>query len=229
MSSQGRSEHRSGVTITGQWRDLLTREVVEDWTRRADDVYNDRTRGVFPRSRADVFRAFAECELDSLKVVILGLEPYGSADADGLAFSTSQRGNVPSSLWIIFSRIALDTRVDVDYTNGDLSRWARCGVLLLNSNLTIGHGNDVQWGDFTNDVIRKISEERNRVVFMLWGGKAIERGQHIVNGGRHLILKSSHPSPKSAFNRVGDEVPFAHCRHFSEANEFLGDRAVDWR
>ena len=222
--------------ITGPWRDLLNRGndgYVDAWRHNADHLYIDHQNRLFPDPE-NVFRAFAECPLDRLKVVILGEQPYESQHADGLAFSTLRPGPVPPSLWIIFSEICHDTRARVNHTDGDLGRWARQGVLLLNSWLTIGqNGDNIRWGDFTGRVIRKISERPNPIVFMLWGERAIKKGGRIVNaGGRHLILRSSHPSPRGAFCGTQEEDPFVGCRHFSRANVFLRrtrGQAVNWR
>ena len=155
----------------------------------------------------------------------MGEEPYTN-DADGLAFSVPDGIPVPPSLWIIFSEICHDLNIAVQHTNGNLVRWAQQGVLLLNSKLTIGRRR--QWGHFTQFVLQKISEEKDGIVFMLWGAKAQERGEHIVNSNdEHLVLRSSHPSPQSAFNTLD---PFVGCRHFSRAREWLEHRGleVDW-
>lgn len=228
MPDQSELEATSGRTITGQWKELLTSQYVEDWTGKADGVYQGQGNSVLP-SREDVFRAFAECPFDRLRAVIVGKAPYDDGQANGLAFSTSQEGSIPPSLWIIFSKIIRDVCPSVDYENGDLGRWATQGVLLLNSRLTIGHnGNSIKWGSFTNRVIGTISERANRpIVFMLWGKDAIKKRKYI-DEGTHMVLRSSHPSPKSAFRGVGGQIPFINCEHFCEANEFLGDRAICW-
>lgn len=230
MPDQTECESTSGRTITGSWRELLGCRYVDKWMRRTNCLYGNQGNNIFP-GRGYVFSAFGKCPLDCLKVVILGEQPYRSNHADGLAFSTSRAGPVPSSLWIIFSEILRDICSDVDHANGDLSRWAQQGVLLLNSRLTIGQNNgSIRWGIFTNEVIRKISERNNPIVFMLWGETAINKSGYI-NNRRHLILRSSHPSPQSAFRSTQGEMSFADCQHFSQANQFLeekNERAVDW-
>ena len=236
MPDQNEHEPMSGRAITGSWRDLLDGEndgYVDEWRNKADDLYRDHGGNLFP-NRDNVFRAFSECPLDRLKVVILGEQPYNSAHADGLAFSTSRMGPVPPSLWIIFSKIFRDTCPNVSHTNGNLRRWAQQGVLLLNSWLTIGQNRgSIRWGDFTGHVIDRISERYiYSIVFMLLGGKAIARSGRIINANnRHLILQSSHPSPRGAFCDIQRGVTaFADCRHFSRANDFLRrNRAVNWR
>ena len=156
----------------------------------------------------------------------MGEAPYENENADGLAFSVPDQILVPPSLWIIFSEICHDLHIDVQHTNGNLVRWAQQGVLLLNSKLTIGRRR--KWGYFTQFVLRKISEQNDDgIVFMLWGEKAQDRGEYIVND-EHLVLRSSHPSPQSAFNMAD---PFVGCRHFSKANEWLVERGkppVNW-
>ena len=235
MPDQNEHSPISVRPITGPWRDLINGEndgYVDEWENKADALYRDHEDSLFPNNPENVFRAFAECPLDRLKVVILSEQPYKSEHADGLAFSTLRSGPVPSSLWIIFSEICHDICPGVDHTNGDLGRWARQGILLLNSWLTIGqNGDSIRWGDFTGRIIRKISERPDPIVFMLWGERAIKKGRRIINENeRHLILRSSHPSPQGAFQYIQGEVRFADCRHFRQANEFLGEnRAVDWR
>ena len=231
MPRQNENEPAPCRTITEPWKELLGRDYLYGWGRQACGLYE--RHNLFPLNCDNVFRAFAECPLDCLKVVILGEQPYNNIHADGLAFSTSQTGAVPASLWIIFSEICHDIRLGVSHTNGDLTRWARQGVLLLNSWLTIGqNGDNIRWGDFTGRVIHKISERQTPIVFMLWGERAIRKSNRINNQGRHLILKSSHPSPRGAFRCVQQERPFVGCRHFSQANNFLSrSRAVTvhWR
>jgi len=228
MPDQNGDEAMPGRTITGAWRSLLGDRYVTKWTGRADQFYGQRG-DVFPE-RDSVFGAFAECPLEGLKVVIVGKEPYNGRHATGMAFSVLQGGFVPRSLWIIFSEVLRNGYPGVNHENGDLSRWAEQGVLLINSTLTMGSNErKPQWGSFINTVISRISSEIDRVVFMLWGKEAIEKGDRISNADQHLILRSSHPSPRSAFQSVQGGEPFAGCGHFRRANCFLGrDRAIDW-
>ena len=127
------------------WKSFLGDAYVEEWRGRAHALYEQQEPPVFPQ-QVDVFRAFNECPLDCLKVVIVGEEPYTN-DADGLVFSVPDGIPVPPSLWIIFSEICHDLHIAVQHTNGNLVRWAQQGVLLLNSKLTIGRRR--QWGYFT--------------------------------------------------------------------------------
>lgn len=225
-------------SIPNQWRALLENDFCDMWEERADHLYNGQG-DLFP-SRENLFRAFGECPLDDLKVVIIGEEPYDNGNADGLAFSVPYGRVIPPTLWIIFSEICHDLCPGVQHTNGNLSRWARQGVLLLNSRITTGKApGSIRWGDFSRHVVRKISEREVGVVFMLWGKKAISKGNCIMNvQNRHLILKSSHPSSLSAFDTVGTDGQqtygqrFAGCKHFSRTNTWLMCHrgcVVDWR
>lgn len=215
------------------WKSFLGDAYVDGWRRKARALYAQPGQRVYPQQE-NVFRAFDECPLDCLKVVIVGEEPYENENADGLAFSVPDGIPVPPSLWIIFSEICHDLHIAVQHTNGNLVRWAQQGVLLLNSKLTIGRRR--QWGYFTQFVLRKTSEENDSIVFMLWGAKAQDRGEYIVNNNdEHLVLRSSHPSPQSAFNMPDPAFnmpdPFVGCRHFSRANEWLEERdrpPVNW-
>ena len=206
------------------WKCFLGAAYVDEWRDKARELYAQQGQQVYPQ-QAHVFRAFNVCPLDCLKVVIVGEEPYENGNADGLAFSVSGRARVPPSLCNILSEIRYDLDIAVRH-DGNLVRWAQQGVLLLNSKLTIGRRR--QWGYFTQFVLKKISEEKDGIVFMLWGALAQDRGEHIVNhNDEHLVLRSSHPSPQSAFNMPD---PFVGCQHFSQAREWLEQRelAVDW-
>ena len=225
------------------WKHLLGDAFVDEWRGKVDALYAQEGREVYPQ-QASVFRAFNECPLDCLKVVIVGQDPYDNGKADGLAFSVPDGVSVPPTLWIIFSKICHDLLIAVQHANGNLTRWARQGVLLLNSSLTIekverasdsgaGDGGErpcsISWEDFTGHVLKNLSEKRIGIVFMLWGEAAQKRCEHIVNkNGEHLVLCSSHPSPKSACKTSN---PFVRCQHFSQANKWLralGRTEVDW-
>ena len=222
-------------TIPPEWKNLLGDDYCNEWENNAADLYR-RPENLFP-CRENLFRAFGECLLDYLKVVVLGEKPYKNENANGLAFSVPSGSVIPPTLWIIFSEICHDLCPGVEHENGDLSRWARQGVLLLNSQLTVGQRGIIRWGDFSRHVMRRVYERDIGVVFMLWGDLAIKKGESIMNEQqrhrcRHLILKSSHPSSRSAFKCVGEERRFAGCKHFSCANEWLRTHrgcVVNWR
>jgi len=176
-----------------------------------------------------IFNAFQHCPFDSVKVVILGQDPYhGSGQANGLCFSVNKGIKLPPSLINIFKEIKNDLGIEVP-VNGDLERWADQGVLLLNATLTVrandaGSHQNRGWEIFTDSVIQRISDDRMGLVFLLWGAYA-GRKAVLINGNNHLILKSPHPSPFSA------DRGFFGCKHFSKSNEYLKNNyqsEIDW-
>jgi uracil-DNA glycosylase len=178
----------------------------------------------------NILLALNLCPLNQVKVVILGQDPYHNYDqAMGLAFSVSEKNTLPPSLKNIFKEIRSDLRIET-IPNGDLSRWAEQGVLLLNTNLTVRHNqaNSHQkqgWEKFTNSVIKIISDQNHNIVFILWG-KYAQSKKNLVNKNKHLVLESAHPSPLSA-NRG-----FFGCKHFSKTNEYLSNnkiKPINWQ
>lgn len=183
---------------------------------------------VFPEPK-NIFRAFDLCPFDKVKVVIIGQDPYhGEGQANGLSFAVGDNITIPPSLKNIFKEIKNDLGIE-PIQNGDLSRWARQGVLLLNATLTVqagvpGSHQNKGWEEFTDAVIKSLSEQRVGLVFILWGNYARKKGLHI-DRHKHFVLESAHPSPFSVTKFLG-------CRHFSRANEYLkseGKEEVDWR
>lgn len=183
----------------------------------------------YPKGK-QIFSAFDHCPFDSVKVVILGQDPYhGPGQANGLCFSVNDGIPHPPSLINIFREIQADLNRPYP-TSGNLERWADQGILLLNTVLTVrsGEANSHQgrgWEIFTDAVIQKISSEKKDIVFLLWGAPAKKKGAR-VDGSRHLVLESGHPSPLSA-NRG---LWFGN-RHFSKTNDFLlnkGMTAINW-
>ncbi len=178
----------------------------------------------------NIFRAFDLCPFGKVKVVILGQDPYhGARQANGLSFAVDANEVVPPSLKNIFKEIGSDFGKPLVHTDGDLSRWAKQGVLLLNATLTVragaaGSHQEKGWEQFTDAIIRALSEERGHLVFMLWGNYAKAKGAHI-DRSKHLVLEAPHPSPFSAASG------FFGCKHFSKANEYLianGETPIDW-
>lgn len=176
-----------------------------------------------------IFRALQLTPLHSVKVVILGQDPYhGEGQANGLAFSVNKDIELPPSLKNIFKELKDD--LGIENTHGDLTKWAEQGVLLLNSVLTTEKGKPGAhfgrgWETYTDTLIRQISDEREGVIFLLWGKKAQEK-KSLINQDKHIILEASHPSPPSA------DSSFFGCRHFSKANDILIASAlepVDWK
>ncbi len=188
-----------------------------------------QSKEIYPPA-ASILKAFEACPFDQVKVVILGQDPYhGPGQANGLCFSVSDGVRRPPSLQNIFKEIVSDTGV-IPQSGGNLERWATQGVLLLNATLTVeaGRAGSHQrkgWEQFTDRVVKELSEKSEGLVFMLWGRYAQEKGA-TIHEQKHLILRAPHPSPLSAYSG------FLGCRHFSQANRYLetrGLRPIDWR
>ena len=178
----------------------------------------------------DIFAAFDHTPFDKVRVVILGQDPYHEpGQAMGLCFSVPEGVLVPPSLVNIIKEINADLGLQIPSTKGDLTPWADQGVLLLNSTLTVrahqaGSHQRRGWELFTDAAIRALAEQRQGLVFMLWGSYAISKAQ-FVDKGKHLVLTAPHPSPLSAYRG------FFGCRHFSRCNEYLmqqGKAPIDW-
>jgi uracil-DNA glycosylase len=177
-----------------------------------------------------IFNAFNLTDLDQVKVVIIGQDPYhGPNQAHGLSFSVQKGIPAPPSLMNIYKEIQNDLGITNLKTKGDLTYWAKQGVLLLNATLTVranqpnSHAG-IGWQRFTDKVIQVLNEQCEHLVFMLWGNFAKEKGMHI-DTKKHLILKAAHPSPFSA------DKGFFGCKHFSKTNEYLikfGKSPIDW-
>ena len=169
-----------------------------------------------------IFRALDLTPINTVRVVILGQEPYhGENQANGLAFSVNKNMMIPPSLKNIFKELQDD--LGIENTHGDLTKWAKQGVLLLNSVLTTekdkpGAHFNKGWETYTDTIIRQISDERNGVIFLLWGKKAQEK-KSLINTEKHVILEASHPSPQTQ--------GFLGCKHFSKVNELLEEK-IDW-
>ncbi len=183
---------------------------------------------IFPPGKK-IFSAFEYCSFDELKVVIIGQDPYhGVGQANGLCFSVNDGIAMPPSLINIFKEIKGDLGKELP-PNGNLERWAKQGVLLLNATLTVrahspGSHQNKGWEQFTDAIIRIISEQQRGIVFMLWGAYAQRKGA-IIDTNKHLVLQSAHPSPFAA-NRG-----FFGNKHFSKANAYLqkiGKKPIDW-
>ena len=183
---------------------------------------------IYPPGRL-IFNAFQRTPFQRVKVVILGQDPYhGRGQAHGLCFSVPKGIPKPPSLVNIFKELNSDLGVPVP-EHGNLENWADQGVLLINATLTVrdsqaGSHQNRGWETFTNKVIELVSQEKNGVVFLLWGRFA-QAKESLIDGNRHLVMKAAHPSPLSAHNG------FFGCRHFSRTNEYLvqqGKSGIDW-
>jgi uracil-DNA glycosylase len=208
------------VNIEESWKSILSAEFNEPYFEKLAEFVKQayKEQKVYPPAKY-IFRAFEMCTLDLTKVVILGQDPYhGYRQANGLAFSVNDGVSLPPSLKNIFKEIQDDIGRPVP-ENGNLDRWARQGVLLLNATLTVQDGTpgahqNRGWEKFTNSVIHLISVNKENVVFILWGSYARSKAD-LIDTNKHLILQSAHPSPFSA------NKGFFGNRHFSKANEYL--------
>ena len=218
------------VKIAAPWKVKLTDEFEKPYFGSLINFVKEeyKARTVYPPGK-EIFRAFDACDFEDVKVVIIGQDPYhGPGQANGLCFSVRDGIRMPPSLVNIFKEIQNDLRKPIP-SSGDLGRWAKQGVLLLNATLTVGasspgsHQNK-GWEEFTDAVIRIISAEKEHVVFMLWGAYAQKKGE-VIDRKKHLVLMSAHPSPFSA------DRGFFGCKHFSKANEYLrskGLQEIEW-
>lgn len=218
------------VQIENSWKKKLTDEFEKPYFKELTDFVRQeyKTQVCYPPGNL-IFNAFNLCPFDQVKVVIIGQDPYhGPGQAHGLCFSVNDGIPFPPSLQNIFKEIQADLGKEVP-VSGNLTRWAEQGVLLLNATLTVRahqaashqrHG----WEEFTDAVIRKLSQERDHLVFILWGAYAQKKGA-VIDRERHLVLTSAHPSPLSAYHG------FFGNKHFSLTNAYLeqyGKTPINW-
>ncbi len=219
------------IVLEKSWKNILSEEFSKPYfnTLRQFVRRQYKEKMVYPPPK-DIFKALDVCPFDTVRVVILGQDPYHNAhQANGLCFSVQKGVGLPPSLKNIFTEIKNDTGVESVCADGDLSRWASQGVLLLNSVLTVeahkpASHKGMGWEQFTDAIIERISREKEGVVFLLWGNYAKEKGKNI-DTRKHFVLTSAHPSPFSA--RSG----FFGSKHFSQTNEYLkkrGEQEIQW-
>ncbi|MBO5780512.1 MAG: uracil-DNA glycosylase [Muribaculaceae bacterium] len=208
------------VRIEDSWHKALSNVWESEYFARLTDFVRQQYANttVYPPA-SKIFAALDACPFDKVKVVIVGQDPYhGPGQANGLCFSVNADVPQPPSLVNILKEVAANTGQDVSNVS-DLMRWAKQGVLLINSVLTVeasrpgSHANR-GWEQFTDEIIAKLNSGRENIVFMLWGSYAIKKGQ-LIDRSRHCVLTSPHPSPLSAYRG------FFGNRHFSLANEYL--------
>lgn len=208
------------IRLHESWKEqLATVFASEQWARLAEFVRHEYANDLIFPPAGKIFAALDACPFDRVKVVIIGQDPYhGPGQANGLAFSVTPGVPAPPSLVNIFKEVMDDTGAPMP-ANGDLTRWAEQGVLLLNSSLTVkahrpaSHAG-MGWEVMTDAAIKSLSDGRENLVFLLWGAHAGKKSQ-LIDPGKHLILKAPHPSPLSAHRG------FFGCRHFSRANAYL--------
>ena len=218
------------VRIEDSWKQALAAQWSQPYFFSLTEFVRNRyrTATVYPPA-GRIFAAFDACPFDRVKVVILGQDPYhGPGQANGLCFSVNPGIELPPSLVNIFKEVASDLSRPMP-VDGNLERWAQQGVLLLNATLTVDahHAGSHQgkgWEEFTDAAVRALAEQREGLVFMLWGSYAIRKGA-FIDRNRHLVLTAPHPSPLSAYRG------FFGCRHFSQANNWLtahGQAPIEW-
>lgn len=227
-------------------------EIEESWKAAMNKDFNDnyftqlkafllkekQNSSVFPEGK-NIFNAFNCTPFNKVKVVIIGQDPYHSYEtidnkivphAHGLCFSIPEKAKkIPPSLKNIFKEINQDLGFEIP-DHGNLTSWAQQGVFLLNATLTVrvheaGSHQKKGWETFTDSVIKKLSDEKNRLIFLLWG-KFAQNKEELIDTNKHFILKAAHPSPFSAYNG------FFGCKHFSKTNEILsnnGQKKIDWK
>lgn len=208
------------VRIEESWKQRLAAEFEKDYfVRLTEFIRSEYSRTtIYPPAKL-IFNAFDSCPFEQVKVVIIGQDPYhGPGQAHGLCFSVCEGVPNPPSLQNIFKEIQSDLGTPLP-PNGNLTRWANQGVLLLNATLTVqahqaGSHQRRGWEEFTDAAIRCLNEEREHLVFILWGAYAQKKGA-FIDRNKHLVLTSAHPSPLSAYNG------FFGNKHFSRANEYL--------
>ncbi|MFT3934067.1 MAG: uracil-DNA glycosylase [Chitinophagaceae bacterium] len=220
------------VKIEEGWKEILKNEFTRPYFLQiVTFLRTEKMAGkiIYPPGSL-IFNAFNTTPFDKVKVVLLGQDPYhGKGQAHGLSFSVPDGVPAPPSLVNIFKELHDDIGVPIP-ANGNLTYWAEQGMLLLNASLTVRANEPMShakcgWAEFTNAVIKKISDQKENVVFLLWGKFAQEK-QVLIDETKHHILKAAHPSPLSAYNG------FFGCKHFSKANQYLvsnGIDPIDWK
>lgn len=219
------------VKIDPSWHTQLEKEFEKQYFKDLTDFVRKeyQTKRIYPPGSL-IFNAFNVCPFSNVKVVLLGQDPYhGPNQAHGLCFSVNDKIPLPPSLQNIYKEIESDLNIKT-YTTGNLERWAKQGVFLLNATLTVQSGmagshQGKGWETFTDAVIKILSQEKEHLVFLLWGSYAQQKAS-LIDENKHLVLRAVHPSPLSAYRG------FFGCRHFSKTNEYLrlnGLPEIDWR
>ena len=219
------------VNIGNSWDEILKEEFEKEYYLKLREFLKSeyKTHTVYPDMN-DIFNSLKYADYKSLKAVIIGQDPYHEpGQAHGLAFSVQKGTPIPPSLQNIYTELQSDLGI-TPASHGELTKWAKQGVLLLNNALTVrrGQANSHRgkgWETLTDAIVKKVNEKPEPVVYILWGANAREKTK-LINNPDHLVLTCAHPSPLSAHNG------FFGCKHFSKANEFLRSKGVgeiDWR
>ena len=223
--------HKAAIQLDQSWLNVIGAEFEKPYMLKLKQfLVEEKSSGktIYPAGSL-IFNAMNTTPFDKVRVVILGQDPYhGEGQAHGLCFSVREGVALPPSLINIYKEIAAEYGSTIT-RNGDLTRWAEQGVLLLNATLTVrqaqaGSHQNKGWEEFTDAAIRAINDKHQHIVFMLWGSYAQKKGA-FIDRKRHLVLEAPHPSPLSAHRG------FLGCGHFKKANEYLeknGLKAIDW-
>lgn len=216
--------------INNKWDDILQEEYHQEYFKKIVDFINDsyKNNTIFP-PKSNILRALELTDYDNTKVVILGQDPYhGVGEANGLSFSVNKGVRLPPSLRNIYKELNDDLGIPI-CTHGDLTSWAKEGVLLLNAILTVekdkaaSHKN-IGWELFTDAIIKKLNEKETPVVFILWGNFARSKKNYITNQN-HFVVESSHPSPFSANYGFFGSKPFSKTNNYLKNNNI---KEIDW-
>jgi uracil-DNA glycosylase len=219
------------VKIEPSWKKVLSEEFDKEYFKKLTEFVKSeyQTATVYPPPKF-IFRAFELTPFDKVKVVILGQDPYhGKGQANGLCFAVNRGLRLPPSVQNIYKEITTDLARPPAYPDGDLEEWAKQGVLLLNTTLTVSEKNPGShqkrgWEEFTDAVIKKLSDEKDHVVFILWGAYAQKKGT-VIDDQKHLVIKSAHPSPFSAYNGFFGSQPFSKCNNYLS---LYGEEPIKW-
>ena len=219
------------ITLGGGWDEVLAQLFEsENYKKIREFLKEEYSHHIVYPDMYDIFNCFKLTPFEEVKAVILGQDPYhNEGQAHGLCFSVQEGTETPPSLVNIFKELKDDVGCTIP-KSGDLTKWAKEGVLLLNTALTVrahraNSHKDCGWTWFTDSVIKILSDRRDNLVFILWGANARSK-KPLIDRNRHLVLECAHPSPLSAFNG------FFGCRHFSKTNEYLvshGKTAINWQ
>lgn len=218
------------VNIEKSWKKILKDEFEKEYFKELVNFVKEEysSKKIFPQG-SDIFRAFDLCPFNKVKVVIIGQDPYhDTKQANGLAFSVSREVLNPPSLQNIYKELNMDLGIDIPKT-GELEGWAKQGVLLLNATLTVeahkpGSHQHKGWEEFTDAVVQKLSDEKEHLVFILWGKYAQDKGKSIdIN--KHLVIQSPHPSPFSANSGFFGSKPFSKTNIYLKENNI---KEINW-
>ncbi len=219
------------VKLDASWKEVLMNEFAKDYFKKLTEfVQNEyNTKTIYP-PQSEIFSAFDFTPFENVKVVILGQDPYhGEGQANGLSFSVADGIKLPPSLRNIYKELKDDVGIEIS-TSGNLESWARQGVLLLNATLTVeatkaGSHQKKGWETFTDAVIQKLSDQKENIVFILWGAYAQKKGAKI-DRSKHLVIETAHPSPLGAYRGFWGSKPFSTTNQFLKSKNIT---EIDWQ